>query len=82
MTEVQTAFTVIGALVVVIVAICEAMKIAGVPSRFIPLLSVALGIAGAWTFDNVNFLSTFAGIVLGLTTTGGYRLVKTSILNK
>lgn len=82
MTEVQIAATTVGALVVVIIAICEAVKIAGTPSRFIPLISVVLGIAGAWVFDNVNFLSTLAGVVLGLATTGGYRLVKTSILNK
>lgn len=73
---------VIGGLVVVIIAICEAVKVAGVPSRFIPLVSVILGVAGAWYFDNLNFLSTISGVILGLSTTGGYSLVKTSILNK
>jgi hypothetical protein len=82
MTDVQTVFTIASALVVVIVAICEASKAAGVPSRFIPLISVVLGICGVWVFDHVNFLSTLAGVILGLATTGGYRLIKTSILNK
>ncbi len=82
MTDIQTTLTVIGAIVTVITAICEAIKIAGVNSRFIPLISVILGIISAWFFDSVNFLSTLSGVIIGLTTTGGYRLIKTSILNK
>ncbi len=76
------AFTQIGALVVLIVAICEAIKRAGLASRWIPLVSVVLAIAGAWFFDSVSFLSTVSGVILGLATTGGYRVVKTTILNQ
>lgn len=72
----------ISAIVTIIVAICEAVKMAGIPSRFIPLLSVGLGLSGAFFFDGLSFLSTAAGVIIGLTATGGYRLVKTSILNK
>lgn len=71
-----------GSIVVIIVAVCEALKQAGLQSRYVPILSVVLGIGGAFAFDGVNFLSTASGILLGLATTGGYRLVKTSLLNK
>ncbi len=72
----------IGALVTIIVGLCEALKYAIGDSRWIPLFSVILGLIGAYLLGGVNFLSTGAGVVLGLSTTGGYALVKTSILNK
>ena len=69
-------------IVILVVALCEAVKQAGLDSRWIPLLSVVLAISGAYLFDGVNFLTTVAGVIVGLATTGGYRLVKTTILNK
>lgn len=69
-------------IVTIIVASCEAIKIAGCPSRFIPLISVILSIGLVYVFGEMSFLSTLAGVIIGLSTTGGYRLVKTSILNK
>ena len=72
----------IGSLVVIVVALCEAAKYAGLQSRFIPLLSVVLGLAGALFWSGATFLTAGAGIVVGLATTGGYRLIKTTVLNK
>lgn len=72
----------IGALVTIIVGLCEALKYAIGDSRWIPLFSVILGLIGAYFIGGVSFLSTGAGVILGLSTTGGYALVKTSILNK
>jgi len=69
-------------IVTVIVAICESIKQLGVPSRFIPIISVALGLGCAFLSSGFNFLSIASGVILGLSITGGYRLVKTSILNK
>ncbi len=77
----ETTFQ-IGALVTVIIGLCEALKYAIGDSRWIPLLAVLLGIAGSFFFDGVNFLSTSAGVIIGLSTTGGYQVIKTSILNK
>jgi hypothetical protein len=77
MTDLQ-----ISLLVVIVVGICEAAKYAGLPSRWIPLLSVVLGLAGTLVFGGVDFISAAAGVILGLATTGGYKLVKTTILNK
>lgn len=75
-------YTVVGALVILIVAICESLKYAGLDSRYIPIISVVLGIIGALLFDGASFLTAVAGIIIGLATTGGYAVVKTSILNK
>jgi len=73
----------VGSLVVIIVALCEGLKFAGIKSRFIPLIAAILGIVGAFVFaGRVGFLVAGAGVLIGLATTGGYRLVKTSILNK
>jgi hypothetical protein len=73
----------IGYIVVVVVGICEAVKYAGLKSRYIPLLAVVLGLVATYFFSSeVNWLSSFAGVMIGLATTGGYRVVKTSLLNK
>ncbi len=74
--------TSISAIVIIILAVCEGLKRAGVPSRYIPLVSAIAGILVALPFGGVNFLSVASGVILGLATTGGYRTVKTSILNK
>ncbi len=72
----------IGAIVVIILAVSESLKRAGVPSRYIPLISTITGIVAALPFGGVNFLSVASGVILGTATTGAYRVVKTSILNK
>ena len=75
-------YTQIGLIVIIVVAVCEALKYAGVHSRWIPLFSIVLGIAGAFLFDGINFLSTAAGVVIGLSTSGAYDVVKRTALNK
>lgn len=75
--------TQIGLIVILVVALCEGVKQAGfLSSRWIPLLAVGLSLLGAYSFDGVNFLATSAGVIMGLSTTAGYALVKTTILNK
>ena len=74
--------TTVTLVVILVIAICEAVKYAGLQSRFVPLLAVVLGLIGAWVFGGFSWLETAAGIILGLASTGGYRLVKTTILNK
>jgi hypothetical protein len=76
------SYTQIGLIVVLVAAICEAVKYAGLKKRWIPLLSVVLALGGTYLFDGVNFLSTGAGVILGLGTSGLYDVVKKSILNK
>lgn len=72
----------ISSIVVIIMGICEALKKAGVPTRWIPMISVVLGIISAFFVGGVSFLSVASGVILGTGTTGLYRVVKTSILNK
>ena len=72
----------VGAIVLIVVAVCEALKYIGVHSRWMPLISIVLGLAGAFLFDGVNFLSTAAGVVVGLSTSGLYDVVKRTVLNK
>ena len=72
----------IGYLVIIVVALCEGAKYAGLKARFIPLLSAVLGLIGALYWGGATFLAAGAGVIVGLATTGGYRLIKTSLLNK
>jgi hypothetical protein len=66
----------LGSLVVVIVGLCEALKQAGLKGKYVPVLAVVLGLIGSVYFSGTDFLSTAAGVVVGLATTGGYTLVK------
>ena len=72
----------IGYLVIIVVALCEGTKYAGLKARFIPLLAAVLGLLGALLWGGATFLSAGADVIVGLATTGGYRLVKTSLFNK
>ena len=72
----------IGYLVVIVIGLCEGLKYAGLQARLLPLVAAILGLVGALVFGGASFLSAGAGVVTGLATTGGYRLVKTSLLNK
>ena len=75
-------YTQIGLIVVIVGAICEGLKYIGVHSRWMPLISIILGLGGAFIFDGVNFLSTGAGVMIGLSTSGIYDVVKRTALNK
>jgi hypothetical protein len=75
-------YTQVGLIVVLVAAICEAAKYAKLPSRWVPLLSIVLGLIGAFYFDGFNFLATAAGVVVGLSTSGLYDVVKKTVLNK
>lgn len=66
-------------LVGIIVVVCEAIKRAGVRARFIPLISILLGIGGSLFFFGADFLSVASGVLTGLGTTLGYREIKDSI---
>lgn len=58
-------------------AILQAIKTAGFPSRFVPLLGMIIG--GIYTLGilgRFDFLTLLHGFVLGLSATGVYELVK------
>lgn len=68
-----------GMIVVIVVALTEAVKRAGLSARYAPLLAVLLGLGASMYFDGANFLAAASGVVIGLATTGGYHLVKRTL---
>jgi hypothetical protein len=72
----------VGVIVLLVVAISEAVKRAGVSTRYIPLIALVLGIGGAFYFGGVDWLNVAGGIVLGLTAQGLYSGVKKTVFNK
>lgn len=77
MNEVQ-----IGFLVIVILGLCEAVKYAGLNTRWIPLIAIILGIIGAFFLGGANWLSMLAGLVSAFTASGIFSGFKKTILNK
>lgn len=71
-----------GSIVVLIIAICQGIKRAGISSRYIPIIAIVLGIIGAVYFDGVNWLATASGIILSLIAQGLYSGFKRTVLNK
>jgi len=65
------------AIIAVIVGISEAVKHAGFPHKWVPLLNIALGVA-AMLFLNqdVPAINAWNGILMGLTACGLYSGVK------
>jgi hypothetical protein len=62
-------------------AICEVAKRLGLPAKFIPLFSIAVGIILALGFQNfeINFTNIVTGIVYGCSAVGIYSGVKNTI---
>lgn len=71
----------IGEVVAGILVVCQAVKIAGVKSKYIPLLAVLLGVGGAFLFGGIEWDSAFVGILLGLGTTLTFREIKTAFVS-
>lgn len=73
--------TMISGLVLVIVAVCQGVKYAGVSSRYIPILAIVLGIAGAVYLAGADWLEVASGVIAGLTSSGLYSGLKKTIIN-
>lgn len=72
----------VGYIVIITMALCQALKYAGVKGRWIPLIGVVIAIVLSFIFGGVDGLGVSAGVLLGLGTSGLYDLVKKTILNK
>ena len=70
------------ALVIVILALCQAAKMAGLKSRWIPLLAVALGLVWGWYSGGVDWTSLITGITTGLASVGLWEISAKSIAGK
>jgi len=74
-------------LVGIILAVCQAVKVSGLlKSRYIPLLALLLGVAGSFYFFEYSqagllgvLSQVLTGLVVGLNTTLGFKLVKDSL---
>ena len=61
-----------GLIVIVILALCQGIKIAGVKSRYIPLVAILLGIIGSVFYGGISSLTLLAGVLTGLSSSGLY----------
>lgn len=62
-----------------IVAIVQALKIAGMPKVFAPLVSIALGMIFGVMFVSGDIMGIGAGLLIGLTASGLYSTGKHTI---
>ncbi len=69
-------------MIVVIMALCEAIKYTRVAPRWIPLIAVILGVTGAVFIGKDGWLDLAAGVVTGLSSSGLYSVYKKTIINK
>ena len=70
--EIQLTFAV---LVAVITGLVQAVKVAGLPTRFAPLLAIALGISAAFLMKT----DVLSGVVAALTSAGLFSGVKATL---
>lgn len=76
-----TLTTSAAAVIPVIVAVTQAIKLVGVPNKFAPIISIALGILVGFIFrhDSQDLSGTILqGVVYGLGASGLYSGVKTT----
>lgn len=69
----------IGELVAVILIVCWAAKKLGLQGKYVPLLAIILGGAGAFYLGGAEWLDALYGVFTGLGTTLGYREVSNSL---
>jgi len=75
--------TLVGALVVVIVAATQVIKnLRFVSTRYVPLIAILLGISGSFTLGGVEWLSVASGVIIGLSSVGLYSGFKATVLGK
>jgi hypothetical protein len=72
----------ISGLVLIIVALCQGIKYAGVPTKWIPIISILLGILGSIVLGGTSWVEMSAGIISGLTASGLYSGYKKTIISK
>lgn len=72
-----------GLLIIIILGLCEAIKTAGVPTQFIPVIAIILGMVGAVITGGTSWLQLASGVIAGLSSSGLYSgVIKTNIVNQ
>jgi hypothetical protein len=74
--------TLMASMIVLITALCQAIKMTKIDSRWIPLIAVSLGIAGSMSMGGAGWMELAAGVVTGLSSSGLYSVYKRTIINK
>lgn len=74
--EISTQFLV---LVPVILGVVEVLKMTGLPPRLAPLVSLGLGVFGAYFFVAHDMQSILQGIIAGLSASGLWSGVKNTL---
>ena len=59
-------------LVPVVLGITQVIKMTGLSSRYVPLLSLVLGMVGAILIGNLDSTSLLQGVIAGLSASGLY----------
>lgn len=76
--EVSSQFII---LVPVVLGLTQAVKVAGLDSRWAPLLAIIFGVCGAFLIAGVSGVAFIGGVVAGLTAAGLWSGTKTTIGN-
>jgi hypothetical protein len=75
--------TVVGGLVVLIIALCQFLKnLTFVNSRYIPLIAILLGVLGSFAVGGVAWTQVAGGVLMGLSSVGLYSGFKATVLNQ
>ena len=65
--------------VAVITGLTQAIKIAGINSRYIPIVAIIIGVGYGLTLFSYDVQGAVDGIIAGLTAVGLYRTVQKSV---
>ena len=77
MTDIQLGF-----LVTIIIGLCQAIKLTGVNTRYIPLIAIVLGVIGSIYMGGVSWMAVLAGLIASLTASGIFSGFKSTVLNQ
>lgn len=62
----------------VVVGVVEVLKATGIPSKWAPLMSLALGLGASLLLGGTPFVIVLGGLVVGLSASGLYSSSKTT----
>lgn len=62
-----------------IVGLTQAIKMLGLPKRFVPITAIAIGVSLSFILVGVSGINAVAGIIAGLVSVGMFSGVKASI---
>lgn len=67
-------------LIPAVTAVVSAIKVTGVSKKWIPIISMAVGILGVMAFDGFSGINTIIGVITGLSASGLYSGAKTMLV--